>query len=49
MAAYGGRALPFREVQVRPRVALGKLTADRPVIGRYAAPRRDAGVLLFLA
>jgi len=43
------RVLPVREVQVRSRVAPGKLAADRPVIGPCAALRRDARVVLFLA
>jgi len=38
-------ALPVREEQVRPRMALRELAADRPA----AASRRDAAVVLFLA
>jgi len=48
-AACRDRALPVREVQVRSRVALGELTAARPVIVPCAAVRRDARVLLFPA
>jgi hypothetical protein len=46
-------ALPVREEQVRPRMALRELAADRPAAGPAAGPaaasRRDAGVVLFLA
>jgi hypothetical protein len=42
-------ALPVREEQVRPRMALRELAADRPAAGPAAASRRDAGVILFLA
>ena len=49
MLISGAAALQVREVQVRARVALRELTADRPARGLGAAPRRDAGVVLFLA
>jgi len=42
-------ALPVREEQVRPRMALRKLAADRAAAGPPAASRRDTGVVLFLA
>src|SRR5580693_8141044 len=49
MLISGAAALQVREVQVRARVALRELTAGRPARGLGAAPRRDAGVVLFLA
>ena len=49
MLFSGAAALQVREVQVRARVALRELTADRPARGLGAAPRRDAGVVLIPA
>ena len=49
MAVAGAAALPVREEQVRPRMALRELAADRRGGGPGAASRRNAGVVLFLA
>ena len=49
MPVAGTAALPVREEQVRARMALRKLAADRLAAGPDAASRRDTGVVMFPA
>jgi hypothetical protein len=49
MAVAGAAALPVREQQVRTRMALRELAAERPAGRHDAAPRRNSGVVLLLA